>query len=181
VLVDDRNEQRKLRAALEHLVFRVHGEAPGVPPAPDLVIAQRSFAGGRGSIAVTLVRPRGPEDCTIVLAELAKREQLSLARKLGVPPEELSRRLADLLPGLSRRSAFDRTQRDRPGAESEPSPFALQAFLQEVEVAVIALMLGCARSDREAALFLGVNEATLRSKMKKLLMRSARARSSRPA
>jgi len=181
LIMVDGSERSGLGAALERVGFKVDFEPVGLAEAPDVVIAQRRFGNGRGSLALSFLRPLFPKDSLRLISQFAEREQAALARELGVSPESLARRLADLLPALSRRAALDFDAATRSPAEVSVGRFALQRFLQEIEDALIVLMLAAARSDREAADFLGLNEATLRSKMKKRQIRSPRARSARSA
>jgi hypothetical protein len=141
---------------------------------PDLVLARRQLPGGQGAVAICLVRPSCPGDARLVLAELADGQDRKLAAKLGVAPELLASRLRDLLPTLSSRASLRGEGRgDSGGARGA---LRLQALLEDLEGMLIRLVLASSRSDREAAEWLGLKEATLRSKMRKRGIKSLRPR-----
>lgn len=108
-----------------------------------------------------------------MLAELARGRERALARQLRVSPDAIARRLVDLLPSVATAVAVGR---DEVGADCAAGRIPLKDLLQDLEDCLIVLMLCGSRSYREAAGWLGLNEATLRSKMRKRHIRSPRLR-----
>ncbi len=142
---------------------------------PDLILASLKFDHGCGRIAVSFMRPPGSRDAPQVLEEISHGEARALAAALEVSPEQLASRLRDLLPKLSRAATTKPASRRAPTGTSEKTGFVLGDFTQQMEELLIRCMLACAGSDREAARWLGLADGTMRSKMRKLGIRSPRS------
>lgn len=196
LLFEESDRRAAIVAALTEMGCEVHmaclAEDAGriahdVPP--DIVIGLASFDRSRGALGCALARSRVPSATLRIFIDSNRPQERVLVERFdlasfSLPLEALDAWCGDVLPHLAvahaeLRSALRREQRPVSGDNLTRRPrieVRLPTLLQDLEDALIRIDLEAARTDTEAASWLGLDPGTMRSKMRKRGIRSPRSR-----